>query len=63
MSTSPWKYPPSSFPADGATVWVEMANPYFRPFQAVWDLATLTFTDTINSAPAPWWTVARWKPI
>ncbi len=63
MSSSPWKNVPTSFPADGATVWVRTIFWQTPPYQATWDAAAFTFTSTVNSAVAPWYVIAQWKPI
>lgn len=48
-----WIEIPKELPVDGSTVWVHVAAPFYDPFLAVFDLATLTFTSVICSVVYP----------
>jgi hypothetical protein len=56
-----WKTLPLNLPIDQAEVWIRIKYYYGEPFLAIWDLATLQFTSSVNSIVYPAWTVSRWK--
>lgn len=60
---NPWKTLPNDVPVDGSTVFIRIEYYYSKPFLAVWDLTTQTFTDTVNSINFPAYVVARWRDL
>jgi hypothetical protein len=56
-----WKTLPLDLPADQEVVWIRIKYYYGDPFLALWDLASLTFTSSVNSIPYPGYVVSRWK--
>jgi len=56
-----WKTLPTNLPEDQEEVWLRIKYYYGAPFLASWDLATMTFTSSVNSIIYPAWSVSRWK--
>lgn len=56
-----WKSLPLNLPADQEEVWIRIKYYYGSPFLAIWDLASQSFTSSVNSIIYPAWTVSRWK--
>jgi len=58
-----WQSVFESLPVDASTNWIRVLNYYGEPVQAVWDLATMTFTTVDTSVVVPVYYVARWKVV
>jgi len=56
-----WKTLPLLKPVDQEIVWIRIKYYYGDPFLAKWDLASLTFSSSVNSIPYPAYVVSRWK--
>jgi len=63
MTTTAWFFMVEVLPTDASTVWVRMNTFIEVPFQAVWDLATATFTNTTTGLTLPWYQVVRWREL
>lgn len=58
-----WQDITISQPADGQDVWIRRTWWYSHPVTAVWAAAAQTFTIDGSGLVAPWWAIARWKPV
>lgn len=54
---------PTTFPANGATVWVRATFLFSPPFQATWATATALFTDVTSGYTVPWYEVNAWRAV
>jgi len=58
-----WSTFPLHVPVDASENWVRIKFYYDEPFKATWDLASKTFTSSVNGFVYPFYLVSRWKPV
>jgi hypothetical protein len=60
---SKWLQFPDSMPENSDVCWIRIKYYYGEPFQAYWDVATLSFVSLVNSIPYHASLVSRWRAV